>query len=197
MKTYRHFCLFLLMLLIMFMATMIYLFLTIYGIENWIKPNFEDSGINAFIVFIVIEILLNCIIPIVYLKLIYKFFDKDIYDVIPLYKLIIGFTGLFFTLLKILISYYKKLQGNDEFLKFISKNVSTHINDYDIVYAMILAVSLLAVDYAKSRKELIEKKEIENASYYIYKTNKTKDKKILSYTIRSEINTKTKLKRKK
>ena len=61
---------------------------------------------------------------------------------------------------------------------------------------MILAVSLLAVDYAKSRKELIEKKEIENASYYIYKTNKTKDKKILSYTIRSEINTKTKLKRK-
>ena len=57
MKTYRHFCLFLLMLLIMFMATMIYLFLTIYGIENWIKPNFEDSGINAFIVFIVIEIL--------------------------------------------------------------------------------------------------------------------------------------------
>ncbi|MGZ9628335.1 hypothetical protein ACXXIC_12385, partial [Staphylococcus epidermidis] len=88
MKTYRHFCLFLLMLLIMFMATMIYLFLTIYGIENWIKPNFEDSGINAFIVFIVIEILLNCIIPIVYLKLIYKFFDKDIYDVIPLYKLI-------------------------------------------------------------------------------------------------------------
>ena len=54
MKTYRHFCLFLLMLLIMFMATMIYLFLTIYGIENWIKPNFEDSGINAFIVFIVI-----------------------------------------------------------------------------------------------------------------------------------------------
>lgn len=85
MKTYRHFCLFLLMLLIMFMATMIYLFLTIYGIENWIKPNFEDSGINAFIVFIVIEILLNCIIPIVYLKLIYKFFDKDIYMMLFLY----------------------------------------------------------------------------------------------------------------
>ena len=167
--------------------------MTIYGIENWIKPNFEDSGINAFIVlivFIVIEILLNCLIPIVYLKLIYKFFDKDIYDVIPLYKLIIGFTGLFFTLLKILISYYKKLQGNDEFLKFISKNVSTHINDYDIVYAMILAVSLLAVDYAKSRKELIEKKKLKMRLTISIRLIKLKTRKILSYTIRSEINTK-------
>lgn len=204
MKVLRHIIQYLLIFLAMIVSSIIYISLSILLLDKIIEPNFDETGVMVmgFVVsFLVIGLIINCLVSIGILKLIYKFFDKDVYDFIPLYSLVVGLITLFMTLLKLFIDYYKKHselpKGKDEFLTIIITDVLRFLDQYTFMNAFILTSSVLVFNYAKSKKEMKEKKEIEHASYYIYKTSKTKDKKILSYTVHSEINTKTKLKQKK
>ncbi|MCG1448843.1 hypothetical protein [Staphylococcus epidermidis] len=198
-KNIKNSVLSLFMILIMLVVTTVYLSFAINIITKCVEPHFKETGLIVFItltIFIAILMFLNYVIPVIYLKIVYKYFYKDVYNSIPLYKLWLGIIGLVINIYKLFINYYKINQGNDEFMKFIQKYIYKYIDSYNIIYAFVLAVSLLAVDYAKSKKDMKDKKIIEDASLYIYKTKRIEDKYLFGYRILTEATSKTKLKRK-
>ena len=130
MKVLRHSIQYLFIFLAMIVSSIIYLSLSILFLDKIIEPNFDETGVMVmvFVVsFLVIGLIINCLVSIGILKLIYKFFDKDVYDFIPFYSLVVGLIALFMTLFKLFIDYYKKHsklpKGKDEFLTIINTDV--------------------------------------------------------------------------
>jgi hypothetical protein len=158
---------YLVMLLAMIFSSLIYMYLSILFLDKVIEPYFDETGVTVMVFvisFIIIGLLINCLVSIGVLKLIYKFFDKDVYDFVPFYSLFIGLIALFMTLFKLFIDYYKKHtdlpKEEDEFLILINTDALSFLNQYTFMNAFLLASSVLIVNYAKSRKEMKEKKQL-------------------------------------
>ena len=171
MKFLCHVIQYLVMLLAMIFSSLIYMNLSILFLDKVVEPYFDETGVivMVFVIsFIIIGLLINCLVSIGVLKLIYNFFDKDVYDFVPFYSLFIGLIALFMTLFKLFIDYYKKHtdlpKEEDEFLILINTDALSFLNQYTFMNAFLLASSVLIVNYAKSRKEMKEKNTIKNAS---------------------------------
>ncbi len=93
-------------------SSLIYMNLSILFLDKVVEPYFDETGVivMVFVIsFIIIGLLINCLVSIGVLKLIYNFFDKDVYDFVPFYSLFIGLVALFMTLFKLFIDYYKNI----------------------------------------------------------------------------------------
>ena len=193
MKVLRHIIQYLLIFLAMIVSSIIYISLSILLLDKIIEPNFDETGVMVmgFVVsFLVIGLIINCLVSIGILKLIYKFFDKDVYDFIPLYSLVVGLITLFMTLLKLFIDYYKKHselpKGKDEFLTIIITDVLRFLDQYTFMNAFILTSSVLVFNYAKSKKEMKEKRKLNTRLTISIKLVKLKTRKYyhIQYTVK-------------